>query len=150
MCSSDLYIRIQVVRYPGTITVNYALAEESLNCLLPKMSIETLVENAVMHVRKDPRITVSSRIEGDTLTITVSGEGDDGDAALIMRHLAGEVQLATYSTGLGIRNVDQRVKLLFGAQYGLRYQRDGDSLQAILSLPAVLTPPPPKKEDPYR
>ena len=143
------YIRIQVVRCPGNITVNYALAEESLNCLLPKMSIETLVENAVMHVCKEPRITVSSRIEGDTLTITVSGEGDDGDAALIMRHLAGEVQLATHSTGLGIRNVNQRVKLIFGAQYGLRYERDGNCLNAILTLPTVLTPPP-KKEDSYR
>ena len=142
------YIRIQSVRCAGELSVTYALAPESMACLMPKMSVETLIENAAVHVRTAPRITVSSRVREDVLTIVVAGEGDDGDAALIMRHLAGEVQLATHSTGLGIRNVDQRVKLLFGAQYGLRYERDGNALKAILTLPAVLTPPPRKETNP--
>ena len=142
------YIRIQSVRCAGDLSVTYDLAPESMACLMPKMSVETLIENAAVHVRTAPRITVSSRVREDVLTIVVAGEGDDGDAALIMRHLAGEVQLATHSTGLGIRNVDQRVKLLFGAQYGLRYERDGNALKAILTLPAVLTPPPRKETNP--
>ena len=142
------YIRIQSVRCAGELSVTYDLATESMACLMPKMSVETLIENAAVHVRTAPRITVSSRVRAGVLTIVVAGEGDDGDAALIMRHLAGEVQLATHSTGLGIRNVDQRVKLLFGAQYGLRYERDGNALKAILALPAVLTPPPRKESNP--
>lgn len=148
METAKSYIRIQSVRCAGDLSVTYDLAPESMACLMPKMSVETLIENAAVHVRTAPRITVSSRVREDVLTIVVAGEGDDGDAALIMRHLAGEVQLATHSTGLGIRNVDQRVKLLFGAQYGLRYERDGNALKAILTLPAVLTPPPRKETNP--
>ena len=148
METAKSYIRIQSVRCAGDLSVTYALAPESMACLMPKMSVETLIENAAVHVRTAPHITVSSRVREDVLTIVVAGEGDDGDAALIMRHLAGEVQLATHSTGLGIRNVDQRVKLLFGAQYGLRYERDGNALKAILTLPAVLTPPPRKETNP--
>ena len=148
METAKSYIRIQSVRCAGELSVTYDLAPESMACLMPKMSVETLIENAAVHVRTAPRITVSSRVREDVLTIVVAGEGDDGDAALIMRHLAGEVQLATHSTGLGIRNVDQRVKLLFGAQYGLRYERDGNALKAILTLPAVLTPPPRKETNP--
>ena len=148
METAKSYIRIQSVRCAGELSVTYDLAPESMACLMPKMSVETLIENAAVHVRTAPRITVSSRVREDVLPIVVAGEGDDGDAALIMRHLAGEVQLATHSTGLGIRNVDQRVKLLFGAQYGLRYERDGNALKAILTLPAVLTPPPRKETNP--
>ena len=148
METAKSYIRIQSVRCAGELSVTYDLAPESMACLMPKMSVETLIENAAVHVRTAPRITVSSRVREDVLTIVVAGEGDVGDAALIMRHLAGEVQLATHSTGLGIRNVDQRVKLLFGAQYGLRYERDGNALKAILTLPAVLTPPPRKETNP--
>ena len=148
METAKSYIRIQSVRCAGELSVTYDLAPESMACLMPKMSVETLIENAAVHVRTAPRITVSSRVREDVLTIVVAGEGDDGDAALIMRHPAGEVQLATHSTGLGIRNVDQRVKLLFGAQYGLRYERDGNALKAILTLPAVLTPPPRKETNP--
>ena len=85
-------------------------------------------------------------MRADVLTVIISGEGDDGDAALIMRHLAGEVQLATHSTGLGIRNVNQRVKMLFGDQYGLRYERDGSSLKAVLMMPVTLTPPRREKD----
>lgn len=140
------YISIQSVRCAGELSVKYELSPESMACLMPKMSVETLIENAAVHVCTPPRITVTSRVREGVLTIVVSGEGDNGDAELIMRHLAGEVQLAAHSTGLGIRNVDQRVKLLFGAQYGLRYERAGDALRAILTLPTVLTPPP-KKED---
>ena len=141
------YIRIQTVRCAGDLSVTYDLAPQSLACLMPKMSVETLIENAAVHVRTAPRITVSSRIADGVLSVVVSGEGDDGDAALIMRHLTGEVQLATHSTGLGIRNVDQRVKLLFGAQYGLRYERDGSCLRAVLTLPAVFTPPRKEKDE---
>lgn len=141
------YIRIQTVRCAGDLSVTYDLAPQSLACLMPKMSVETLIENAAVHVRTAPCITVSSRIADGVLSVVVSGEGDDGDAALIMRHLTGEVQLATHSTGLGIRNVDQRVKLLFGAQYGLRYERDGSCLRAVLTLPAVFTPPRKEKDE---
>ena len=141
------YIRIQSVRCAGELSVTYDLATESMACLMPKMSVETLIENAAVHVRTAPRITVSSRIADGVLSVVVSGEGDDGDAALIMRHLTGEVQLATHSTGLGIRNVDQRVKLLFGAQYGLRYERDGSCLRAVLTLPAVFTPPRKERDE---
>lgn len=141
------YIRIQTVRCAGDLSVTYDLAPQSLACLMPKMSVETLIENAAVHVRTAPRITVSSRIADGVLSVVVSGEGDDGDAALIMRHLTGEVQLATHSTGLGIRNVDQRVKLLFGAQYGLRYERDGSCLRAVLTLPAVFTPPRKERDE---
>lgn len=141
------YIRIQTVRCAGDLSVTYDLAPQSMACLMPKMSVETLIENAAVHVRTAPRITVSSRIADGVLSVVVSGEGDDGDAALIMRHLTGEVQLATHSTGLGIRNVDQRVKLLFGAQYGLRYERDGSCLRAVLTLPAVFTPPRKEKDE---
>ena len=141
------YIRIQSVRCAGDLSVTYDLAPESMACLMPKMSVETLIENAAVHVRTAPRITVSSRIADGVLSVVVSGEGDDGDVALIMRHLTGEVQLATHSTGLGIRNVDQRVKLLFGAQYGLRYERDGSCLRAVLTLPAVFTPPRKEKDE---
>ena len=141
------YIRIQTVRCAGDLSATYDLAPQSLACLMPKMSVETLIENAAVHVRTAPRITVSSRIADGVLSVVVSGEGDDGDAALIMRHLTGEVQLATHSTGLGIRNVDQRVKLLFGAQYGLRYERDGSCLRAVLTLPAVFTPPRKEKDE---
>ena len=85
METAKSYIRIQSVRCAGELSVTYDLAPESMACLMPKMSVETLIENAAVHVRTAPRITVSSRVREDVLTIVVAGEGDDGDAALIMR-----------------------------------------------------------------
>lgn len=140
------YLDIQAIRYAGEVSVHYDLDERTLTCLMPKMSVQPLIENAIIHVVGEPRIAVLSRIEGDKAVITVSSEGDNGDVELIMRHLQGDIELVGRSTGLGIRNVNQRIRMMFGEEYGLHYERSGAFLKAVLTLPYPSSLRPHKKE----
>lgn len=140
------YLDIQAIRYAGEVSVHYDLDERTWACQMPKMSVQPLIENAIIHVLGEPKIAVLSRVEGNKAVITVSSEGDDGDVALIMRHLQGDIELVGRSTGLGIRNVNQRIRMVFGEGYGLHYERSGVFLKAVLTLPYSVPSYPHKRE----
>ena len=131
----ERYLAIQQGRCAEGLTISYDLDEAGMDWVLPKMSVQPLVENAVMHVKGMPRIRMESRVDGGLMTIVVANLGGDADPAQLMRYLAGEERIVSRSTGLGIRNVHQRIRMIYGEDYGLRYERQGEWLRAILTLP---------------
>jgi two-component system sensor histidine kinase YesM len=86
-----------------------------------KLILQPLVENSILHgilVKRDKEgvITITGKSEGNALLITVS---DDGAGMTERQALALS---EAYSPGYGIRNIDQRIKLRCGSQYGLSYE----------------------------
>ena len=79
---------------------------------VPPMLLQTLVENAVKYGisprREGGEIVIAARIEGGALRIRVSNPGDLGAPASASAARAGS------STGVGLRNASDRLKLLFG------------------------------------
>lgn len=134
------YIGIQKQCYDHRFDVEFELPPELLDCKTPKLIIQPLVENAIQHgieLQSDRgKIAIKGYFEEETVVLTVDNTGDGTDHAELNAYLAGTVTRQKESGGYGIRNVDQRIKLLFGSGYGLSYEdnRSG-GVTAIIKLP---------------
>lgn len=109
---------------------------ELQQCLVPKLSIEPLVENAVTHgiepKGKDGSVAIVAMRRGDSLIVAVVDDGvglDDRELARINGALDDEdvsrIELASKS-GIGLFNVHRRIRLLYGKPYGISIASEKD------------------------
>ena len=140
------YVTIQQVRFGDRIQYAYDVPDELADALVVKLSLQPLVENAITHGlnRRGDRlhITVCAAAEGDELAVSVADDGGGIELATLTRlreALARPVAAGTLPTaeaGIGITNIDRRIKLLFGEEYGLRFRVIPESgTTVILHLP---------------
>ncbi|BFH59962.1 cache domain-containing sensor histidine kinase [Paenibacillus azoreducens] len=119
----EYYLKIQEVRYSGafeySIDVNAALA----SCLIPRMTLQPLLENTFFHGFEDGEgtIRIEVREEGTDLVLTLEddGEGIEPDKLATLLH-AKQSPARLGKGGLGCYNVDQKFKLHFGEMYGMQ------------------------------
>lgn len=109
-----------------------------LNYIVPKLIIQPLVENAIVHnLRNDfIRITVTAYETADLLVITVddNGKGINSDEREQLLDIYGRVKLKTDS--IGLKNVQDRIIFTFGQEYGLYIENKETSGARIrLDLP---------------
>lgn len=119
------YLRLQSYRYNEKLEVNIEAAEDVLDEQVPKLILQPLVENAIKHaldaVCRDKLIGIQAKKREDVLEITVYDNG----VGIPPERLA-EIREALSASGdqdefgsIGLKNVDMRLKLMYGAQYGL-------------------------------
>ncbi|MGN7455419.1 cache domain-containing sensor histidine kinase [Paenibacillus pasadenensis] len=134
------YLVIQKVRYFNRIEVHVEVEDDSLlDQEIPKLSIQPLVENAIFHGianQKDGVLTLEVRgIGKEQLRITVrdNGAGMSGEAASRLRErLAG----SDAEGGIGICNVHQRIRRVFGEPYGVSFRSaEGEGAEFTLIFP---------------
>ena len=135
------YLLIQQARFEGRLTVEIKVAGDVAATPVPVLSIQPLVENAVLHGlegRDDGRLRLVGRRRGEEAEIVVSDNGRGMSAARlreVLRQKEAGSGLA-HTTGLGIYSVDRRIKYYFGSEYGLRLtSRPGRGTSATLRLP---------------
>lgn len=138
------YVSIQSLRYPGKFEVEYRVPSEVLNMRCPKLTLQPLVENSILHglpeIVGKGTIVISGAIEGDSVVLSVSDNGTGTDVDRLNAYLNGEMELLRNSDGFGIKNIHRRIKLHFGDGFGLTfYQRPGGGTIAATTLP--LSPP---------
>lgn len=143
------YIRIQQLRFPGRFTFveNVRCDARQLSIQdCPRFVLQPLAENAIRHGLKDVRsggvLSVTAEVKGDCFVITVAdnGCGMQPDEVLRMNDaLEGRTDEAIHSTGdggVGLSNVDRRIKMYCGKGYGLRVASTRDiGTQFIVRLP---------------
>lgn len=138
------FIRIQqmAVRVPPQCTVS---VEASLqDFLVPPLSIQTFVENCVKHaMHPDVSLTVAIRAvhlhseQGDYVDITVQDNGGGFSEAALRQLESGEADASIYGEDhVGIRNVRNRLSLLYGGQATLVFFNDAQGAVAEMILPA--------------
>jgi len=125
------YLIIQQMRYKKILAYTIDIPERLLDYRISKVILQPIVENAIYHGIKmkteKGRITIASEEAADHLRLFVR---DDGIGMT-------EEQLARLNNALmdrpgeklniyGIKNVDERIKLFFGPQYGLTYHSEHD------------------------
>jgi two-component system, sensor histidine kinase YesM len=122
------YLYIQRVRYSDLLDFNIAIDDRILECVIPKMTLQPIVENAIYHGIKNKktggRVTVNGVLEesGSLLfTVTDSGVGMESEAceALRERFRHNEGPFEDKQDGFGLYNVNRRIKLYCGDAYGL-------------------------------
>ena len=138
LASIDEYLDIETVRFGPTLGVEKRIAPETLDQMVPSMLLQPLVENCIKHglSRKvgGGTITISSQRAGEHTVIEVT---DDG---------LGMVTDGTKSDGpggIGLRNVDERLRVIYGANYHLRLSSvPGEGTCARVEIPELVDAQP--------
>jgi len=118
----DAYVHIQNMRFGGAIRLIIGVPAQWQDCIVPKIVLQPIVENAVLHgiMEKDEEqgsIRISARADGADLVIEIEDDGigmPAGDLNTIWREGRGRT-----SGGFGLRNIQERLHLLYGHGYGL-------------------------------
>jgi two-component system sensor histidine kinase YesM len=123
------YTSIMSVRFMGNFDVVNHIPETFLDCCIPRLTLQPLVENAILHgiepSGKFGVITLSAAGEGDYLDIVVedSGVGMSGEQLEVIKIRNQTKKRGNPSlNNIGIVNVDERLKLLYGESCGLFFE----------------------------
>ena len=135
--TADAYIRIQEIRYMERMQVRIDVEEGIKNCLVPAMTIQPLVENAVHHAAEEMtdgcRILIEGHQENGQILLTIEDNGPGMDEDILGKLERGEVKAE--GMGIGMRNIDQRIKHTFGEAYGLRVSSEPGRTRVTACLP---------------
>lgn len=145
------YIQLQQMRFPGRFTYGEHLECDPANLLLepcPRFVLQPIVENAIRHglrdVRKGGHIIVTMGIRRRDFFILVEDNGcgmDMTEVSLLNQRLSQplseeNVTEGEEKAGIGIENVNRRIKMFCGEEYGLRISSNlGTGTQVEVSLP---------------
>jgi len=134
------YTFINQARYGEQIRVNYYITPDCLSYQLPKLIIQPFIENAFFHAF-NKKISGSIHImigqERDTLICEIIDNGDGMETNL-------EKQMPSYKSkrqlfsGIGVKNVNERIKLLYGEIYGVEITSTlGEGTKVRIRLPII-------------
>jgi two-component system LytT family sensor kinase len=117
--SIDRYLLLEKARFGDRIRVALKIAPEVLSTVIPFLSLQPLVENAVRHGLEGKSdgglITITARDSGEFAEITVEDDGVGIDPDALRSVLAG----TTEGVHVGLRNVDVRLRQVYGNDHGL-------------------------------
>ena len=122
----SLYVKIQNMRYSDRITLNINVDEIIHNYLIPKITLQPIVENAISHGilakgNVTGIITISGFIDNDEIIIKVSDDGIGIEEDKLPLILSCD-KISTKGSGYGLRNINERLKLLYGDNFGLSFE----------------------------
>jgi two-component system sensor histidine kinase YesM len=135
------YLTIQQMRYKDKFTYSINAPEETLDLAVIKLVVQPIVENAIYHsmdfMDGDGKICVDVRVKGQDLFISVSDNGIGMPRDLVDRLLVEHFPISKGS-GVGLKNVNERIKLYAGDAYGVIIESEPDVGTTItLHLPAT-------------
>lgn len=134
------YIYVMDVRMGSSITYTYSIDEQVLNDSIPRLSIQPIVENAINHglknARGERRIDIVAYRQQEQLMITVMDNGVGIPADKLGTLLNEADQDEKQSTSIGLYNINERLKMLYGEAYGLRItSKEGEGTTVTLCIP---------------
>lgn len=133
------YLALEQVRHEERLRVRLDVAPETLGLALPPLLLQTLVENAVKYgISTRPEggeIEIVARCEGGLLRLRVSNPGE-----LRVRGAGGKGAELGGSTGVGLRNAAERLRMFFGEQARLQLRAESEALVvAEVLIPVQMT-----------
>ncbi|MEC0230519.1 sensor histidine kinase [Paenibacillus alba] len=118
------YITIQRVRFEERLDFRLDVPAHLLNQSIPKLTLQPLLENAIKYaveVMLEPCvIQISGREEGDAVVLIVEDNGPGIDEVYLEQILTGERK--SKGTGIGLKNIDERIKLSYGDEFGIQVE----------------------------
>lgn len=123
----DDYIRLQQIRYDQLFSVDIQVEKEIRDCLIPNLVIQPLVENAIIHGfaagRQDYMLSIRGFRQGDGVCIEIYDNGI-GVEKEYLKYINNVEKGAGIYGGLGVENVQKRLLLIYGMQYGLKMESE--------------------------
>ncbi|WP_232038663.1 sensor histidine kinase [Melissococcus plutonius] len=125
----EKYVFLYQMRYPNQITYKFELVPELKNLILPKFSIQPLIENYFVHgidlTREDNAIRVWTNVDGPKVEIYIedNGKGVTTDRLLMIQKKLMNHQ-GQLSDSIGIQNVNERLRIYFGSTFLMTIQQN--------------------------
>ncbi|MDQ8734438.1 histidine kinase [Paenibacillus sp. LHD-38] len=132
------YITIQKYRFQHRLDFHMDVEERYMNVLIPKLTLQPLLENAIQY-GLEPQIEpctirIYAQESGDRLAIIVEDQGPGMDEQYLRKVLSGEVE--TRGSGIGLKNIQDRMRLAFGESYGMQLESTvGSGTKVMVMLP---------------
>lgn len=118
------YARIMQERFSGRVTLDWRVADETLEASVPTMLLQPLLENAYKHGVERSMVpvvvTLTARRDGDRLEVSVSNDGTLGGAG---------------TEGIGLRNCRERLAVIYASAASLTLAAENTTVVQRLSLP---------------
>lgn len=136
------YLMIQKMRYKNRFEYRIEAEKGIEQYASIKLILQPLVENAIYHGMEfmdgDGLILIQAWTEEEDLYICVEDNGLGMEEELVKRLLSGKVVSSSKGSGIGVANVDERIRLYFGAGYGLQIESEPDcGTKMIIHLPKM-------------
>lgn len=120
----ESYLCIQKNRLEDRLTVQIEIDEEAKLCFVPKLILQPIVENAILHgiekKKEMGRIQIQAIVREGTLEIRVTDDGIGMQPDRLMRFRESIMSDEISGKHIGMRNVHRRIQLHFGEGYGLK------------------------------
>ena len=124
---AESYLQIQMYRYKNQFTYDFDVDPDCLGYYCNKITLQPIIENSINHgldlMVDEGRIDVRVRFDGDDIVFSVQDNG----VGMGPEQLEAIMQNGpTDRTGIGIKNVNDRLKIYFGRNYGLSITSEPD------------------------
>ncbi|WNV80480.1 sensor histidine kinase [Bacillus atrophaeus] len=125
------YMTIQRFRFEERLNFTLEIEEEVKHCLIPKLSLQPLMENAIQYAlepfTRPCAIRLRAKLEAGHVVLTVEDNGPGMDNRILEK---------TGGRGIGLQNIHDRIRLTFGGQYGLTIQSgEGKGTTILIKIP---------------
>ncbi|EPR10805.1 sensor histidine kinase [Ruminiclostridium papyrosolvens] len=140
------YLQIQQYRYQDILEYEINISEQLENCSILKLTLQPIVENALYHGIKNKRgmgkIIIEGYCQGDTVLFKVKDNGIGMSQKQIEKikklFIMPKEEAAPEQKGFGLFNVNERIKLNFGAEYGLDVKSEyGVGSEFTICIPKI-------------
>ena len=138
------YLLLQKMRYGDKLRYNFGIPDSLLQCRIPKLLIQPIVENSIKHALSPNQgisIHVTARLEGDLVVLCIADDGvgiPSEQLAILNNILSAE---ETMTTHIGLYNTHRVLRLMYGATCGLTISSNkaGQGTIVELRVPMVIT-----------
>lgn len=122
----EKYLTIEKIRFGERLKAQEMIQEESKACLLPPLLLQPLMENAIRH-------GIANLPEGGEIRLTA--ESQNGHLEILVENSWDPDAPPRRSSGMGLRNVKQRLEARYGKEAALHVMAEGALFQVSLSIP---------------
>lgn len=137
----ETYLELQQLRYNGELEIDIDIEETILDSKLPKLILQPVIENifkhGFCHVREGKVRIIGKARENGSMCITISDDGEGMEEPRLKKVQELLSSTAGKSEGIGIYNVQRRIRKMFGEGYGLSIESEvgqGTSVSVVLPI----------------
>lgn len=133
----ELYLQIQKEAFRKNFNYNIKLPDDLVDLYIPRFILQPIVENSIVHgfiqLSYDGDIQVDIHAD-KLLTITIKDNGTGISPDILSKLNDGNYKTEKY----GIRNINQRIKMLCGNEYGIIFDSNGyNYTKTTITLPLL-------------
>ncbi len=121
----DNYIALSKIQFENRLSFTKEIQKDTLDIQIPPMIIQLLVENAAKH-------GISNLKSGGSIKLITARNGE----SLVIKVVnTGKLMIAQSSTQLGLKNIKQRLRLLYGTSASFSLKEENEKVVATINIP---------------